>query len=93
MIDTKDKNETAVERTQKNKNANKKVVQKCKLPSGKECASITEKLVPPNVFVCTPSNFALKCNKTLPEDKGERICKDFYSLNWDLKSAVIMNNV
>jgi hypothetical protein len=40
MIDTKDRNETAIERTQKNKNANKKVVRKRKLPAGK--VSITE---------------------------------------------------
>jgi hypothetical protein len=65
----KDKNETAVEGTLKNKNANKKVVQTRKLSAGKEYVNITEKLVPPNVFVYTPCNFALKCNKTLPEDK------------------------
>jgi hypothetical protein len=92
MIYTKDRNETRkIERTQKNKNANKKVVRKRKLPAGK--VSITEKLVPPNVFIYTPSNFALKRNETLPEDKGERIFKNFYSLNWDFKSAVIMNHV
>jgi hypothetical protein len=48
-----------------------------------------EKLVPPKVFVETSCNCALKCNETVPKEKRERIFKDFYSLNRDLKSAFI----
>jgi hypothetical protein len=36
MNGKKDKNETAIERTQKNKNDKKKVVNECKLEAGKE---------------------------------------------------------
>jgi hypothetical protein len=53
MIGTKDKNETAIERTQKNKNAYKKVVRKHKLEAGEEYVSTAGKLVTPKVFVDT----------------------------------------
>jgi hypothetical protein len=41
----------------------------------------------------TLCNCALKCNETVPKDIRERIFKDFFSLNWDLKSAFIMTHV
>jgi hypothetical protein len=37
--------------------------------------------------------YRIKVQRTLPDDKGDRIFKDFYSLKWDFKSAVIMNHV
>jgi hypothetical protein len=46
MNGTKDKNETAIERTQKNKNANNKVVRKHKLEAGEEYVSIAGRLIP-----------------------------------------------
>jgi hypothetical protein len=76
MNGTKDKNETAIARTQKNKNANKKVVRKHKLEAVEEYVSTAEKLVPPKVFVDTPCNCALKCNETIPKDRREGIFKD-----------------
>jgi hypothetical protein len=63
MNGTKDKNETAIKRTQKNKNANKKVVRKHKLEAGEEYVSTAGQLVAPKVFVDTPCNCALKCNE------------------------------
>jgi hypothetical protein len=93
MNGTKDKNETAIERTQKNKNANKKAVRKHKLEVGEEYVSTSGKLVLPKVFVDTPCSCALKYNETVPKDKRERIFKNFYSLNWDLNSAFIITHV
>jgi hypothetical protein len=69
MNGTNPKNETAVQRLQKNKVVNKKVVRKRKLEAGKEYVSTAGKLVPPKVFVDTPCNSALKCNETIPKDK------------------------
>jgi hypothetical protein len=89
----KRQNETAIERTQKNTNANKKVVRKHKLEAGEEYVSTAGKLIPPKVFVDTPCNCVLKCSETVPKDKRESILKNFYSLNWDLKSAFIMTYV
>jgi hypothetical protein len=93
MNGTKPKNETTVQRLQKNKDANKKVARKRKLEAGKEYVSTAWKCVPPKVFVDTPCKCALKCNKTILKDKRERIFKDFCLLNWDLKSAFIMTHV
>jgi hypothetical protein len=76
----KTKNETAIERTQKNKNANKKVVRKHKLEAGEEYVSTAGKLIPPKVFVDTPCNCALKCNETVPKNKRERIFKEVWFL-------------
>jgi hypothetical protein len=53
MNGTKEKNETAIERTQKNKNANKKAVRKHKLEAGEVYVSTAGKLVLPKVFVDT----------------------------------------
>jgi hypothetical protein len=80
MNGTKDKNETAIERTQKNKNANKKVVRKHELEAGEEYVSTAGKLIPPKVFVDTPYNCAFKFNETVPKDKRERIFKDMWFL-------------
>jgi hypothetical protein len=71
MNGTIDKNETAVERTQKNKNANKKVVRKHKLEATEEFVSTAGKLLPPKVFVDSPCNCALKCNESVAKDKRE----------------------
>jgi hypothetical protein len=71
MNGTKYKNETEIERTQKNKNSNKKVVRKHKLEAGEEYVSTAGKLVTPKVFVDTPCNCALKCDETVPKDKRE----------------------
>jgi hypothetical protein len=71
---TKDKNE-AIVRTQKNKNANKKVVRRHELEAGEEYVSATGKLVPPEVFADTPCNCALKCNETVPKDKEREFLK------------------
>jgi hypothetical protein len=54
MNGKKDKNVTSIERTQKNKTANKMGVRKNNLEAGKEYVNTAGKLVSPNVFVDTP---------------------------------------
>jgi hypothetical protein len=76
---TKDKNETVIERTQMNKNANKKVVRKLKLEAGEEYVSTAGKLIPPKIFVDTPTTVHYSAMKPHQRTK-ERIFKDMWFL-------------
>jgi hypothetical protein len=56
------------------------VVRKHKLEAGEEYVSTAGKLIPPKLFVDTPSNCALTCNETVPKDKRDRMFKDTWFL-------------
>jgi hypothetical protein len=68
MNGPKDKNETAIDITQKNKYANKNVSRKCMPEAAEECVMTA---------VCT---CALKCNETIPKCKTERERENFSRL-------------
>lgn len=77
----------------KRKQEPKKMERKRKLEAGEEHVNTRGNPVSKKVFMDSPCNCTLNCNKKITVERRQRIFNDYYKLKWDLKSAFIMSHV